>query len=343
MIRIPLSTRFVGLLLVAICLTPIAVGAETMLVNPVAPDGQDPWIIQKDGYYYYCYSRGGVWVNRARTLDQAVQREGNLVWKPPRGREYSQSLWAPELHFINGKWYIYVAADDGNNHHHRMFVLESQTNNAMGAYDFKGKITDASDKWAIDGTVLKHNDQLYFIWSGWAGDKNGQQDLYIAKMASPTTIQGPRVLLSQPEHDWERRGRPLINEGPQVLKSPGAPGEHRPRVFVIYSASGSWTDHYCLGQLELVGDDPMDAAAWIKSPSPVFEGTDEVISPGHASFTHSPDGSEDWIIYHTAKHKGARWNREIHIKRFRWDSKGQPVFGHPTTKGVEFAAPSGTP
>ena len=327
------------LCLFAIVMASVTVqGAAAPLVNPVSPDGQDPWVMQKDGYYYYCYARGGVWVNRGRTLAEAVQRGGQRVWRPEAGKAYSKEIWAPELHFIDGKWYIYVAADDGDNHHHRMYVLESRTSDAMGAYDLKGKMTDPSDKWAIDGTVLAHGGQLYFIWSGWEGETNGRQDLYIAEMSDPLTITGERMLLSQPKYDWERIGRPLINEGPQILKGRGGQGR---RLFVVYSASGSWTDHYCLGLLELTGDDPMDARAWTKSARPVFEGTEDVISPGHASFARSPDGSEDWIVYHTAKHKGARWNREIHMKRFSWDAEGWPIFGVPMAKGVEFPPPSG--
>jgi GH43 family beta-xylosidase len=331
------ASRLLWILFFVGCIGLQVLGAEGVLQNPIAGDGQDPWVIQKDGYYYSCYSRDGVWVNRGKTLAEAVQRGGKLVWKPERGQAYSRSLWAPELHFIEGKWTIYVAADDGDNHHHRMYVLESKTADALGEYDFKGKISEASNKWAIDGTVLEQAGQMCFIWSGWAGDVNGQQNLYIARMSDAKTIAGERVLLSEPTLDWERHGRPLINEGPQVLKGPSG------RVFLVYSASGSWTDQYCLGMLELTGDDPMVAGGWVKSKQAVFEGTEDVISPGHASFTKSADGREDWIVYHTAKYKGAKWNREIHMKRFSWDAAGWPNFGVPLGKGVEFTAPSESP
>jgi GH43 family beta-xylosidase len=316
-------------------LAPGLLAAETTLQNPVAPDGQDPWVIQTDGAFYYCYSyRGAVHVNRAGTIERAVRREGRAVWRPERGRPWSRSLWAPELHFVEGRWYIYVAADDGQNVNHRMYVLQSRTSDPTGPFDFKGQIADPTNKWAIDGTVMRHGGELYFIWSGWAGETNVRQDLYIARMDDPLTIRGERVMISKPEHGWETVGRPTVNEGPQVLVGPTG------RVFLVYSASGSWTDHYCLGLLELTGADPMDASAWTKSPKPIFKGTDSVISPGHASFTKSPDGQEDWIVYHAAKHKGARWNREVHMKRFAWDTDGRPVFGEPVAKGVTFAAPA---
>jgi len=312
----------------------ILVVGESTFRNPVAPDGHDPWIIQKDGLYHYCYShRGAIWVNSNPKLQDAVQFEGTQVWRPERGKQYSRELWAPELHFLQGRWYIYVAADDGRNENHRMYVLQCETSDPTRRFSFSGKIADPTDKWAIDGTVMQYRGRLYFIWSGWETNQNVRQDLYIAPMSNPTAISGPRVLISKPEYRWEKVGRPLVNEGPQVLT-------HNDDLFVIYSASGSWTDDYCLGQLKLVGADPLNPKSWRKKPTPVFRGTETIFSPGHASFTKSPDGAEDWIVYHTAKHRGAGWNRCTRMQPFTWDAQGNPVFGRPIADNVEIPAPS---
>ena len=328
---IPLAMLFMAALPVAGDAQP----REQTITNPIAPSGADPWVVKKAGVYHYCYSRAGsVWVNTNQTLQGAAQFEGRNIWTPPAGKPWSRELWPPELHFLQGKWYVYVAADDGNNANHRIYVLESETDNPLGKYAFRGKISDASDKWAIDGTVLRHAGRLYFVWSGWEGNVNVRQNLYIAKMNDPLTIAGPRVIISQPEYDWEKIGKPFVNEGPQILQNNG-------HTFVIYSARGSWTDHYCLGQLKLTGNDPLDPKSWTKSRRPVFGGTGTVFSPGHASFTKSPDDKEDWIIYHTAKFKGSGWNRDINIKKFTWAGDGNPVFGSPENKGVPIPAPKG--
>jgi GH43 family beta-xylosidase len=73
----------------------------------------------------------------------------------------------------------------------------------------------------------------------------------------------------------------------------------------------------------------MDPAAWKKHPKPVFASTPDVIAPGHASFTTSLDGKQNWIVYHAAKHKGAGWNRQTHLQPFKWNTDGTPSFGRP--------------
>lgn len=305
-------------------------------INPIAESGADPWVIRHEDAYLYCRSDGGrVWVNRSERLQDIGRGNGVVAWTPPHNTAWSKEIWAPELHRLNDAWYIYVAADDGNNHNHRMYVLERTGKDPLGPFDFKGKISSPDDHWAIDGTVLKMDDgKLYFIWSGWEGEKNVRQDLYIAPMSNPWTISGPRVCISKPELPWELNGRPLINEGPEVL--------HRGKdVFIVYSASGSWTDDYCLGLLRLTGRDPLQAASWTKKKDAVFLRTPDVFGPGHASFVRSPDGKEDWIVHHAAKRKGGGWDRNVRMQKFGWSADGTPDFGKPISAGVALPQPSG--
>ncbi len=328
----------VAMTLAAIIAHPAAHGgAMRQFTNPVAPGGQDPWVVRHGGRYHYCSSSAGkVWVNVSRGLLDVVKRRGRAVWRPEKGKPWSKQLWAPELHRLGGRWYIYVAASDGRNENHRMYCLRAKTSDPAGAYELMGKIAAPSDRWAIDATVLVLGRRMYFVWSGWQGERNVRQDIYIAPMSNPWTVSERRVLISSPEHAWEKVGRPAVNEGPTALQRGG-------KTFIIYSASGSWTDSYCLGMLELVGKDPLRAASWRKHPAPVFAPTAEVFGPGHASFTTSPDGKEDWIVYHAAKRSGARWDRNIRMQRFIWDAEGRPRFGRPVTEGALLAAPSGEP
>jgi GH43 family beta-xylosidase len=258
------------------------------------------------------------------------------VWKPPASGPYSRNIWAPELHHLRGRWYIYFAADDGRNENHRMFVLEGDAVDPQRPFSLKGKVASADDHWAIDGTVLQMpTNELYFIWSGWEGTNNVAQNLYIAPLANPWTISGPRVRISHPERDWEAHGTPRVNEGPEVLW-------HGTNLFVIYSASGSWTDHYCLGQLRFGGGSVMEPSSWVKHPSPVFSQNEVAWGPGHASFVKSPDGLEDWIVYHAAQWRGSGWKRDIRVQPFGWNPDSTPNFGQPISPGTPLPMPAGT-
>jgi len=296
--------------------------------NPILARGADPWIIRKDGTFHYCYVRKDtVFLKSVERISQLAAVAERAIWIPEKGQPYSKEVWAPELHFLDGRWYVYVAADDGKNENHRMYVLATSDANIRGKFEFLGKVSDKSDKWAIDGSPFVHRGKLYFVWSGWEGDVNVQQNLYIAEMDSPTSIKSERVKISQPDHDWEKRGSskdlPTINEGPEILERNG-------RFYLTYSAAGSWSDSYCLGMLELTGENPLLPSAWTKDAKPVFESNEHVTSPGHASFIKIKN--QDYIVYHSARRKGAGWDRQVNIQPFGWKN-GKPDFGTPAPYG----------
>ncbi len=308
-----------------------------VLSNPFLPSGQDPYVIFKDGWYYHVFVElPSGWcpikVRKARTIAGLPAAESVIVWNPPHTGEGSFDIWAPELHYIYNRWYLYYSAADENGDNNRIYVLESDTQDAMGSYHAKGKLSDEIDKWAIDGTVLqKPSGELYFIWSGDDDQiphevtKSHPQDIYVTPMKNPWTLIGRRTCISKPEYAWEKNGPAPINEGPQILERNGI-------YYIVYSASHSLTDDYCLGLLINRTGDILNPQAWEKYPEPVFQKTETVFGPGHCSFTTSPDGTENWIIYHSAKRKGSGWDRQINVQKFFWTSDGFPVFGSPITK-----------
>ncbi len=292
--------------------------------NPVVAGANDPWVVEHEGHYYYCRSFGkGVIVSEVPSLFELTNEGGKVVYTAPENTRYSSEYWAPELHYIDGAWYIYVAADDGNNDNHRMYVLKGTTQDPTDPFKMVGQITDRTDRWAIDGTVLQVKGQLYFVWSGWRGSTNVSQNLYIAHMSDPCTIDSERVMISAPTHPWECVGTPTVNEGPVALC-------HGDDTFIVYSASGSWTDSYCLGLLTLVGDDPMDPHAWIKSEEAVFSSRPGVAyGPGHCSFTTAVNGSV-WMIYHANLESGTGWaGRSGWVAPVTFAEDGRPILGRP--------------
>jgi len=334
-----------------ILLSSVAVKAQQKtFTNPLLSSGADPWCIYKNGFYYYTNSTGNnITVWKTSSIAGLKTAEKKVVFTPPSTGPYAKELWAPEIHFLQGKWYIYFAADSGSNNGHRLWVLENSSVDPLkGEWKMKGKFTTPEDKWSIDGSVFEYRKQLYTIWSGWQGDSNGEQDIYIAKMKNPWTIDGNRVKISTPELPWETIGdlhdkdnppHVNVNEGPEVLV-------HGNHLFLIYSASGCWTDFYALGMLTArAGTDLMNAASWTKSPEPVFKQSVEngVYAPGHNSFFKSPDGKEDYILYHANSKPGQGCGgfRSPRAQKFTWNKDGSPNFGVPVKEGEMLNVPSG--
>ncbi|WP_157267908.1 glycoside hydrolase family 43 protein [Azohydromonas aeria] len=324
----------------------LAASSEHALVNPIvaATPGMgspDPSVVFRDGYYHYCRTLpgGAIGIAKARRLQDIGTAPMVTIWTPPPGTTYSQQVWAPELQYLRGRWYVYFAASDGVIANHRMYVLEGPVGDAQGAYAFKGKLAPPTDRYAIDGIALESAGRLYFVWSGWRKDGDAfPQVLYIAPMSDPLTISGERHEIAAPDRAWESVEAPLV-EGPAVLQRDG-------RIHIVYSASASWSDDYKLGLLSFSGGNILDAAAWSKHDTPVFvkRPAAGVYGPGHNSFVKSPDGLQDWIVYHAIDHSGGGWlNRSVRAQPFAWSADGLPRFGRPVQAGVALAEPSGTP
>ncbi|MBC6999840.1 glycoside hydrolase family 43 protein [Cytophaga sp. FL35] len=324
--------------------------------NPLLDSGADPWTIYHEGNFYYIKS-GANAITLMRTADITDLRnaESKVIWRAPETGDHSRNIWAPEIHNINGHWYIYVAADDGDNRNHRMFVIDNSSPDPFkGEFKVKSKLkTDKNDNWAIDGSIFEHQNQLYFIWSGWENPKvdggEEMQNIYIAKMSNPYTISSDRVLISTPEHEWERNWHypgvwkpdaPVyVNEGPQMLA-------HGDKVHIVYSASGCWTPYYALGLLTMnKNDDPMEKSSWSKSEDPIFQQAKEksVFGTGHNSFFKSPDGTEDWILYHAndTPVDGCGNKRSPRAQKISWSSDNMPILGEPIETSEKLVKPSG--
>jgi GH43 family beta-xylosidase len=323
---------------------PAVSESSCTFTNPIA-DGADPWVVRKDGWYYMVESEdNGISVYRSKSLTDPKRNEVR-VWSAPEEGWNQSHIWAPELHFVNGRWYIYYAAGrDGPPFiHQRSGVLRSVGSDPQGEYREQGQLdtgdpSDGSSEniWAIDVTVDSINGTLYAVWSGWKGNRDDDstpQHLYIAEMENPWTLGSDRVRISSPTAEWERGKELDINEGPTILKRDG-------EVFILYSTRESWLPAYRLGQLRLTGADPMDPDSWTKR-GPVFHGTDEVHGTGHASYTTSPDGTENWILYHSKTDTEPGWDRVIRTQPFTWDDDGHPQFGRPVPADSALPVPSG--
>jgi GH43 family beta-xylosidase len=306
--------------------------------NPIIEQRADPWVYKHtDGYYYFTasvpeYNR--IVLRREKTIKGLATTEEKVIWTRHTSGEMSAHIWAPELHYINGKWYIYFAAGQAEDIWKiRPYVLECRDENPLvGTWTEKGMIqktasnTEAFTNFSLDATTFEHNGKRYLVWAQVAGESS---NLYIADMINPWTIEGKHVRISTPDYIWERQGH-HVNEGPCVLKRNG-------KIFISYSASA--TDaNYCMGLLTASDtSDLLNPKSWMKSLEPVFvssEATNQY-GPGHNSFTVAEDGKTDILVYHSRNYKEIMGdplndpNRHTRAQVFLWDENGTPNFGVP--------------
>ena len=276
--------------------------------------GQDPWVIAHENSLLLVQSSSGnrrLVIKRFHDLAHMDRNTEKVIWTP-KGAGPGRQLWAPELHHIDGRWYVYYSASDGRMANHRSYALVAD--DPFGPYQALGPVRDPDhDVWAIDLTVFSHDDRLYAVWSGWEGPTDGfPQNLYIAPMSDPSTISGERRCLSRPEHGWEMSVA-AVNEGPEVVRHPGSG-----RLFLLFAADASWTQAYKMGLMEWTGGDVTDPASWRKRAEPWFTGG------GHGCLVDAPGGT--FLVYHRKISGDPGWaDREIRTAPVVWDATGYPV------------------
>lgn len=331
--------------------------APATFTNPIvsSQSAGDPWVIRRGGHYYLTATfapDSGLWVWRSPTLTGIDSGTKVKVWTAPASGPLSRQIWAPELHFLRGRWYLYFTASDGIDDHHRHYVLEALTDDPLGAYKPPVRVDPEYERYAIDGSVLEMPDgRLYWMYCA-SGPENG---VYIAPMESPTRVRGPRVRMiagSEPwEHGWRKVGARWERDPGYWVEAP-EPLVRGGRVFVAYSAGHTATPHYYVGLMTLApGGDPMDPGAWTKRREPILRPVDGpgggAYTTGHNGFTTSPDGREHWIVYHakdalvwegvSTEHRA----RTARAQPFAWAADGTPVFGPAVPSGVPLRKPSG--
>lgn len=310
-------------------------GAQPPPPNPVVEQRADPHLTRHtDGYYYFAatvpeYDR--IELRRAREIRALATAAPKTIWRKHATGAMGSHIWAPELHHIDGKWYVYFAAGGAEKVWDiHIYVLENASANPLeGEWTERGQLNTGWESFALDATTFVHRGTRYLAWAQKDAKIKGNTNLYLAKMASPTSIVPPAVMLSKPDLPWEQI-RYWVNEGPAVIVRHG-------RVWMTYSAAGTGAE-YCLGLLSADEHaDLLDAKSWTKSPQPVFTTNEAngVFGPGHNSFTVSADGQTDLLVFHARSYKEIKGdplhdpNRHTRVQPFTWRADGSPDFGVP--------------
>ncbi|SHM71135.1 family 43 glycosylhydrolase [Gracilibacillus kekensis] len=301
--------------------------------KPFIEKRADPYLYKHtDGYYYFTgsyplYDR--VVLRRAKTIEELPEAEEKVIWWKHESGIMSEHIWAPEIHFIDGKWYVHVAAGDKDDVWAiRPYVLECDAENPLeGEWIEKGQINTEFQSFSLDATTFEHNGKRYLVWAQKI-ENDTISNLYIAEMENPWTIK-KQVFLSKPELDWEVIGFD-VNEGPAMIKNDK-------RIFIAFSASAT-DENYAVGLLHAdINSDLLDPASWTKEKEPFLVSSDQTseYGPGHNSFSVDEDGYE-LLVYHARPYKGFNTenplydhNRHARIQRLFWTNDGFPYFGEP--------------
>ena len=310
----------------------------TLYNTPFITNRADPQVYRHfDGMYYFTasvpeYDR--IVLRRANCLKGLAEAEEKILWKRHLSGKQSIHIWAPELHYLWGKWYIYYAAGDVDDIWAiRPYVLECKGNDPfLDEWEELGQMQSADgdefsfQDFSLDATIMEHNEEYYYIWAEKTGTGKKISNLYIAVMERPNKLATPQVLLSTPDYQWERIGF-WVNEGPAVIK-------HDQMIYVVYSASDTGKA-YCIGLLSVhESEDILDPNNWKKSRNPVLCTDEEkgVFGPGHNSFVKSEDGTKDICVFHARCYDEITGdplydpNRHTMMIEVVWDENGRPVF-----------------
>ncbi|MFE6887465.1 family 43 glycosylhydrolase [Streptomyces sp. NPDC057694] len=310
-----------------------SVAASGTFRNPLNT-GPDPFVSYANGAYHLTTTQGdSIKMWSSPSLGTLLDAEPKTVWTDT-DTSRNQHIWAPEFYRFGDHWYLYYTADDGTDDHHRLFVLESSGADPTGPYHFKAKLTppNHTGDFAIDPGILQHNGKLYLAYSGInAYQHNG---LNIAPMSNPYTVSGDAVAIDA------AGGCPEVREGPEFLNRNG-------RTWMTYSTCDTGKPDYQVWMMSLPDKaDPLVPGNWTQAPGPVFSRADSrgVFGPGHHAFFKSPDGTEDWLVYHAKTTATNTYsNRTTRAQKITWNADGSPNLETPLAMGATQNLPSGDP
>ena len=313
-------------------------------------DRADPFVTKgSDGWYYFTasypmYAKNDaegydrVILRRARTIDGLKNAEEKTIWDEKDSETSFRFMWAPEIHEINGKWYVLFAASgsennvwdidchiimcEGNDPYNDKWIDKGKFEACEGdEFSFRG--------FSLDMTHFECNGKHYVAWA----QNGGNSNVYLATVdpEKPWKTTCKAMLLTKPEYEWEKVNIP-VNEGPAVMI-------HGGKVFLAFSASATGPE-YCIGLMYADEKaDLLDINNWTKLSKPLLTSEDLTgeYGPGHNSFVKDENG--EWVfIYHSRDEKCYKGEcgysdqdplydpcRSARKRKVLWDENGFPI------------------
>lgn len=250
----------------------------------------------------------------------------------PPAEERGGSFWAPEIAIDRGVFYLYYHCN-GKEGGFRVRVGSSDS--PQGPYaDTYPPMTDlaTTNGFAIDSTTFRDDDgQWYMFYATDFLDSNATSfrgtALVMDRMKSMTELEGNPQTVMRAHWQWQvfERNRLMAGksadwytlEGPAVVKRGG-------KYYCFYSGGNYQNDTY--GVDYLVADavtGPWREIGQERGPQIMRSVPGKVIGPGHNSIVSSPDGKQDYIVYHAWN--AAMTDRQVWIDPLEWTADGPRV------------------
>lgn len=300
--------------------------------TPFIAQRADPYILHHEDRYYFTasvpeYDR--IILRCSSTLEGLRAAAEKVIWHAHEAGVMARHIWAPEIHFIDGKWIIYFAAGENPDIWKiRPWALMCEGDPMTDEWQEMGQLEPADEftfqSFSLDMTTFAKAGRRFNVWAEKVSVGKMISNLYIAETDGPFKYQTPQMLLVSPTYDWERVGF-WVDEGPAFM-------EHEGKIFMAFSSS-STGPAYCVGLMWADADaDLMDISCWHKVNHPVLVTDEEkgLFGPGHNSFFKDDNG--DWCMaYHARPYDEIVGdslydpNRHCYIMKVQWKD-GMPVF-----------------
>ncbi|MFW2513211.1 immunoglobulin-like domain-containing protein [Demequina sp. SO4-13] len=296
----------------------------------------DPQVFLFEGSYYLIATneqgiappggsgrgQAGLFIRKADTIEGLATAPRNWILT-----DTTNLAWAPEVHQIDGDWYLNWARGGAWNQVKATVVKLNEGGDPAVQADWDW--ANAEEVVRSDGSSIQPDgitlDMTYFevggTWYTMWSDRpitpvTGTADMKIATIdpADPTRLTSDPVTVIRPHYSWERYSTEVV-EGPYALIRDG-------KIVVSFSGNGVDTT-YAVGQLEADLDaDLLDPASWSRTNAPLLNSANIAgqAGPGHNAYLTDEHGQ---LL--TAIHARNGSGRNATVRVAHWGAFGNLV------------------
>lgn len=280
----------------------------------------DPSVVKTQGGTYIVAATGDNLVLKTST-DRTAWRNAGVVW--PNGAPWtttytagSKTLWAPDISFHNGQFFLYYAASTFGSQRSGIFLATSPTG-AAGSWTHRGLVIESSsavDYNAIDPNLIVDAQNQWWLAFGsfWTGIKLIRLDPATGLRSTSDTAVRPLA---------QRFTASGAVEAPFVFRHGGF--YYLLVSFDLCCQGANSTYRIMVGRSSSITGPYVDRAGVAMTSgggTEILAGHGSIHGPGHEAMITDADG--EILVYHYYADSGASF---LGINRVSWDTAGWPV------------------